>query len=110
MGTADSEAAKHLLLFATFTEVAAKAFPELPGISEHTVLLAAMAHADAEGHLRVKVWTAHTGIGVSTLERFAKHFASLGLMKTDQMSGGMVRLEKSAFVRLEAAIRTESKQ
>jgi response regulator of citrate/malate metabolism len=110
MGTADSEAAKHLLFFVTLTEVTAKAFPELPGISERTVLLAAMAHADAEGRLSVEVWAAQTGVGVSTLERYANYFASLDLMKSDEMSGGTVWLKQLAFARLEAAIGSESKQ
>ncbi len=62
MAAGNSEVSTHLAAFLTFNEAATKAFPELLGISERAVLLAALAHADADGFIGYGAWAEHSGI------------------------------------------------
>lgn len=104
MATEDSEVTAHLTAFLTLNEAAAKAFPELPSISERTILLAALVHVEADGYIGYEVWAEHLGIHRSTLERFAKFFASFGFISLEDSCGGSVRLDQSTLARLHAAI------
>lgn len=110
MATADSEFIAHLSAFLTLNEAAAKAFPELPSISERTILLAALAHVEGDGYIGYEVWEEQSGIRRPTLERYAKFFANFGLMSLDDLSAGSVRLDPSTVARLQAAIRSGLKQ
>jgi hypothetical protein len=66
--------------FLALNEAATKAFPELPSITERSVLLAIMALSDKTEKVEFTAIEAATGIPTKTLERYLSMFEILGFL------------------------------